>query len=195
MLKQLHPHRTISRKPRLPFSGAELLGHSAWVLVGSLMILGPDIVHIHLPQLMTLWKSTLSKPTKESIARFSDLEESKSGGADHWMYVVIVREAALSAMFSFIANNTKLCSVDVLRRLIHGVLASVDTLSMLPGWIHKISGDTFCKYEGLPLAADFSVTNFSSASIGTVNSAILTTETLELMGMCGELRMCRQACV
>lgn len=166
------------------WSRASYLGHSAWVLVGSLMILGPDIVHIHLPQLLTLWKSTLAKPTKESIARFSDSEESKSGSAEHWMYVVIVREAALSAMFSLIANNTQLCSVDVSRRLIHGVMAGVNTSSMLPAWIHKISGDTSCKYEGRPLVADFSVTNFSSASIGTINSTVITPETLDLMGMC-----------
>ncbi|KAI7854364.1 armadillo-type protein [Circinella umbellata] len=82
----------------------------AWILVGSLMSLGPNLVKLHLPQLLLLWKSALPKPTgKEANAIRAEVE---------WSYLFHIRECAISSIYSFLVHNsTTLVTLDVAKRI------------------------------------------------------------------------------
>ncbi|KAI9243888.1 armadillo-type protein [Phascolomyces articulosus] len=82
----------------------------AWILVGSLMCLGPNLVKLHLPQLLLLWKSALPKPTgKEANAIRAEVE---------WSYLFHIRECAISSIYSFLVHNsTTLVTLDVAKRI------------------------------------------------------------------------------
>ncbi|RGB29005.1 armadillo-type protein [Rhizophagus diaphanus] len=83
----------------------------AWILIGSLMSLGPNFVKLHLPQLLILWKMALPKPNsnKESVSNRSETE---------WSFMFHVRECVLGAMLSFLLHNSKLVTSDVSKRLV-----------------------------------------------------------------------------
>ncbi|CEP08433.1 hypothetical protein [Parasitella parasitica] len=82
----------------------------AWTLVGSVMCLGPNLVKIHLPQLLLLWKSALPKPTgKEASAIRSEPE---------WSLLFHTRECATSSIYSFLAHNSQsLVTLDIAKRI------------------------------------------------------------------------------
>jgi hypothetical protein len=83
----------------------------AWILIGSLMSLGPNFVKLHLPQLLILWKNALPKPNsnKESVSNRSETE---------WSFMFHVRECVLGSMLSFLLHNYKLVTSDVSKRLV-----------------------------------------------------------------------------
>ena len=81
----------------------------AWILIASLMLLGPNFVRSHLPQLLVLWRNALPKPTsKDSILGRS---------ATEWEFLLHVRESALGAILCFLLHNTSLVTLDVSRRI------------------------------------------------------------------------------
>ncbi|KAG2213412.1 hypothetical protein INT47_009085 [Mucor saturninus] len=82
----------------------------AWTLIGSVMCLGPNLVKIHLPQLLLLWKSALPKPTgKEANAIRSESE---------WSYLFHTRECVTSSIYSFLAHNShSLVTLDIAKRI------------------------------------------------------------------------------
>ncbi|KAI8149192.1 armadillo-type protein [Fennellomyces sp. T-0311] len=82
----------------------------AWILVGSLMCLGPNLVKLHLPQLLLLWKSALPKPTgKEANAIRAEAE---------WSFLFHTRECAISSIYSFLVHNSEtLVTLDVAKRI------------------------------------------------------------------------------
>ena len=82
----------------------------AWILIGSLMSLGPNFVKLHLPQLFILWKVALPKSNsnKESVSNRTESE---------WSFMFHVRECVLGAMLSFLLHNSKLVTADVSKRL------------------------------------------------------------------------------
>ncbi|KAI8641511.1 armadillo-type protein [Parasitella parasitica] len=82
----------------------------AWTLVGSVMCLGPNLVKIHLPQLLLLWKSDLPKPTgKEANAIRSEPE---------WSLLFHRRECVTSSIYSFLAHNSQsLVTLDIAKRI------------------------------------------------------------------------------
>ena len=81
----------------------------AWILIASLMLLGPNFVRSHLPQLLVLWRNALPKPTsKDSIPGRS---------ATEWEFLLHVRESALGAILCFLLHNTPLVTLDVSRRI------------------------------------------------------------------------------
>ncbi|KAI8980927.1 armadillo-type protein [Pilobolus umbonatus] len=81
-----------------------------WVLIGSVMCLGPNLVKIHLPQLLLLWKSALPKPTgKEANAIRSESE---------WSYLFHIRECVIGSIYSFLAHNSQsLVTLDIAKRI------------------------------------------------------------------------------
>ncbi|RIA85835.1 armadillo-type protein [Glomus cerebriforme] len=82
----------------------------AWILIGSLMSLGPNFVKLHLPQLLIFWKMALPKNSnRESISNKSESE---------WSFMFHVRECVLGAMLSFLLHNSKLVTADVSKRLV-----------------------------------------------------------------------------
>lgn len=81
----------------------------AWILISSLMLLGPNFVRSHLPQLLVLWRNALPKPTsKDSVPGRS---------ATEWEFLLHVRESALGAILCFLLHNTPLVNLDVSRRI------------------------------------------------------------------------------
>ena len=82
----------------------------AWTLVGSVMCLGPNLVKLHLPQLLLLWKSALPKPTgKEANSIRSESE---------WSYLFHTRECVISSIYSFLAHNSQsLVTLDIAKRI------------------------------------------------------------------------------
>lgn len=82
----------------------------AWMLVASLMALGPNFVRPHLAQLLVLWRNALPKPTtKDAVAGRSIAE---------WDFLLHVREAALGAVWCFLERNKgTLVTLDVARRI------------------------------------------------------------------------------
>ncbi|CAO3620701.1 unnamed protein product [Cunninghamella echinulata] len=82
----------------------------AWVLIGSLMCLGPNLVKLHLSQLLLSWKSALPKPTgKEANAIRAENE---------WSYLFHSRECAITSIYSFLAHNShSLVTLDIAKRI------------------------------------------------------------------------------
>ncbi|KAH7927705.1 ARM repeat-containing protein [Leucogyrophana mollusca] len=81
----------------------------AWTLIASLMLLGPNFVRSHVPQLLVLWRNALPKPTsKDSTTRRTSAE---------WSFLLHVRDSALGAILCFLLHNTPLLTLDVARRI------------------------------------------------------------------------------
>lgn len=81
----------------------------AWILISSLMLLGPNFVRSHLPQLLVLWRNALPKLTsKDSVPGRS---------ATEWEFLLHVRESALGAILCFLLHNAPLVTLDVSRRI------------------------------------------------------------------------------
>ncbi|KAF9113074.1 hypothetical protein BGX27_002279 [Mortierella sp. AM989] len=83
----------------------------AWILIGSLMCLGPNFVKMHLPQLLLLWKNALPKFTSKDATITSRTELD-------WAFMIHVRECALGSVASFLLHSSdKIASVDVSKRV------------------------------------------------------------------------------
>ncbi|KAI8337917.1 armadillo-type protein [Chlamydoabsidia padenii] len=82
----------------------------AWTLVGSLMCLGPNLVKLHLPQLLLFWKTALPKPTgKEANSIKTEAE---------WSFSLHSRECATTSIYSFLLhNNLSLVTLDIAKRV------------------------------------------------------------------------------
>ncbi|CAG8605848.1 6771_t:CDS:10, partial [Racocetra fulgida] len=96
----------------------------AWILIGSLMCLGPNFVKLHLPQLLLLWKTALPKPVSKDFV--SNRTESELA------FMLHVRECVLGAMLSCVLHNSKLITPDVAKRLV-ALLSNTLAFSTLVG--------------------------------------------------------------
>ncbi|KAF8841000.1 clathrin-coated vesicle protein [Paxillus ammoniavirescens] len=81
----------------------------AWMLIASLMLLGPNFVRSHLPQLLVLWRNALPKPTSK--------DSMPGRSAAEWEFLLHVRESALGAILCFLLHNAPLVTLDVARRI------------------------------------------------------------------------------
>lgn len=82
----------------------------SWFLISGIMPLGPNFLKVHLSQLLLLWKNSIPKVMSKD--RFGD----KS--ALELCYLYHVRHCALGSITSFLANNSKLITPDVAKRII-----------------------------------------------------------------------------
>lgn len=98
--------KQINKDPKI----ASVQVQVAWTLIGSVMCLGPNLVKIHLPQLLLLWKSALPKPTgKEANAIRSEQE---------WSFLFHTRECVTGSIYSFLAHNSQsLVTLDIAKRI------------------------------------------------------------------------------
>ncbi|KAH6568612.1 hypothetical protein BASA60_008568 [Batrachochytrium salamandrivorans] len=96
----------------------------AWTLIGSLMSLGPNFVKAHLSQLLLIWKNVFPKSQPKDInASRNELE---------WNLLLVSRESALAALYSFLIYNAKdLATNDVAKRIVL-VKAAIDTFALDP---------------------------------------------------------------
>lgn len=96
----------------------------AWILIASLMLLGPNFVRSHLPQLLILWRNALPKTANK--------DSSPGRTVSEWEFLLHVRESALGAVLCFLLHNSALVTLDVARRIssmLSNGLAFVNTLS------------------------------------------------------------------
>ncbi|KAG0226196.1 armadillo-type protein [Mortierella sp. GBAus27b] len=84
----------------------------AWILIGSLMCLGPNFVKMHLPQLLLMWKNAFPKFTSKEVSSTNRTELD-------WALLMHARECALGSIASFLLhnNNDKVVTVDVSKRI------------------------------------------------------------------------------
>ncbi|KAL0567040.1 hypothetical protein V5O48_014955 [Marasmius crinis-equi] len=83
----------------------------SWILIASLMSLGPNFVRPHLAQLLVLWRNALPKPTSK------DTLNNAGRANDEWMFLLHLRESALGAIVCFLQHNMTLVNLDVGRRI------------------------------------------------------------------------------
>lgn len=95
----------------------------AWTLISSLMGLGPNIVKLHLSQLLLMWRNALPKPTgKESNAIRNEAE---------WSFILHSKECVITSILSFLKHNSKsLVTLEIAKRisaLLNNTLAFLTT--------------------------------------------------------------------
>ena len=96
----------------------------SWILFGSLMVLGPSFVKIHLSQFLLLWRNALPKPlTKENTAQRSYIEIN---------YLTHVRECTLGSILLFLEFNSRLVTTDVAKRIANMLQNTLEYLENFP---------------------------------------------------------------
>ena len=98
---------------------------SGWLLIGSVMTLGPSVIRGLLPRLLLLWKNSFPRNNQ-------DLESEKSrGDAFTWQVTLENRAGALSAMASLLTHCKMVVSDDVLKKLLHPLEHALNMLVFL----------------------------------------------------------------
>ncbi|XP_043372934.1 HEAT repeat-containing protein 5A isoform X5 [Dermochelys coriacea] len=107
---------------------------AGWLLVASLMTLGPAVVQHYLPRMLLLWKCVFPLSPK-------DLETERSrGDAFTWQVTLEGRAGALCAIKTFVSYCGGLLTDEVIQRLLPPLPCAVDLLTRLP-LIHKMYGN------------------------------------------------------
>ncbi|XP_061173824.1 HEAT repeat-containing protein 5B-like isoform X2 [Saccostrea echinata] len=121
--------RTASQNSRLSLQRTQ----SGWLLLGSLMTLGPAVVKNHLPRMLLLWKNAFPRSHKELEA------EKQRGDSFTWQVTLEARSGALGAMNSFLQHCRDLVTEDVIRRLLAPLKCALLMFAQLP-WVIKQYG-------------------------------------------------------
>ncbi|KAM4013424.1 HEAT repeat-containing protein 5A isoform 4-T4 [Anomaloglossus baeobatrachus] len=108
---------------------------AGWLLISSLMTLGPAMVQPHLGRLLLLWQSVFPQNRKDL-----DLERSR-GDSFTWQVTLEGRAGAMCAINSFMSHCRDLVTEDVLHRLLPPLPFAVALLSQLPS-LQKIYGNS-----------------------------------------------------
>jgi hypothetical protein len=138
---------------------ADIEVETAWMLIASLMSLGPNFVRPHLVQLLVLWRNALPKPTSK------DAVGGVGRSVAEWSFLLHVREAALGAMWCFLeCNKGVLVTLDVARRIANvlinalsfannfisaGVEDPAESAMLQPGLSRRNAGLTLREREAL----------------------------------------------
>lgn len=117
--------RTANKNGRIALSKTQ----AGWILLGSLMTLGPSVIRHHLSRLLQLWKGVFPRSMRELD------QERQKGDSFTWQLTLEARSGALCgkslrlkefvnvspklflAMRSFVANCSELLTDDVTRKL------------------------------------------------------------------------------
>ncbi|KAJ3609917.1 hypothetical protein NHX12_022011 [Muraenolepis orangiensis] len=121
--------RTAAQNSRLSLQRTQ----AGWLLLGSLMTLGPSLVRYHLPKMLLLWRNVFPRSVKELEA------EKARGDSFTWQVTLEGRAGALCAMRSFVAHCPELLTEDVIRRLMTPIECAMTMLSHVPAII-KVYG-------------------------------------------------------
>lgn len=98
---------------------------SGWLLIGSVMTLGPSVIRGLLPRLLLLWKNSFPRNNQ-------DLDSEKSrGDAFTWQVTLENRAGSLSAMASLLTHCKMVVSDDVLKKLLHPLEYALNMLVLL----------------------------------------------------------------
>ncbi|NP_001090667.1 HEAT repeat-containing protein 5A [Xenopus tropicalis] len=108
---------------------------AGWLLIASLMTLGPAVVQSQLGCLLLLWRSVFPVTPK-------DLDtERRRGDAFTWQVTLEGRAGALGAMRSFVSHCGELMSEEVLQRLLPPLPCAIALLTLLPS-LQKLYGNS-----------------------------------------------------
>ncbi|XP_058507567.1 HEAT repeat-containing protein 5B isoform X4 [Solea solea] len=121
--------RTAAQNSRLSLQRTQ----AGWLLLGSLMTLGPSLVRYHLPKMLLLWRNVFPRSQKELEA------EKARGDAFTWQVTLEGRAGALCAMRSFVAHCPELLTEDIIRRLMTPIECAMTMMSHVPAII-KVHG-------------------------------------------------------
>ncbi|KAM6201344.1 HEAT repeat-containing protein 5A [Rhynchocyon petersi] len=98
---------------------------AGWLLIASLMTLGPAVVSHHLARVLLLWKCVFPVSPK-------DIEIEKSRGDSFtWQVTLEGRAGALCAIKSFISHCGELLTEEVIQRLLPPLPCAIDLLTQL----------------------------------------------------------------
>ncbi|XP_069806227.1 HEAT repeat-containing protein 5A isoform X2 [Dendropsophus ebraccatus] len=106
---------------------------AGWILISSLMTLGPAMVQPHLGRLLLLWRSVFPRNLKDL-----DMERSR-GDSFTWQVTLEGRAGAMTAIQSFMSHCGDLVTEDVLQRLLPPLPFAVRLLAQLPS-LQKLYG-------------------------------------------------------
>ncbi|OCT68730.1 HEAT repeat-containing protein 5A isoform X2 [Xenopus laevis] len=108
---------------------------AGWLLIASIMTLGPAVVQSQLARLLLLWRSVFPVTPK-------DLDtERRRGDAFTWQVTLEGRAGALGAMQSFVSHCGELVSEEVLQRILPPLPCAIALLTLLPS-LQKLYGNS-----------------------------------------------------
>ncbi|XP_029454843.1 HEAT repeat-containing protein 5A isoform X1 [Rhinatrema bivittatum] len=107
---------------------------AGWLLIASLMTLGPAVVHCHLGRMLLLWRCIFPQSSKDL-----DIERSR-GDSFTWQVTLEGRAGALCAIKSFVSHCEDLLTDDVIQRLLLPLPFAIALLTQLPS-IQKAYGN------------------------------------------------------
>ena len=95
-----------------------------WNLMSALLTLDSTFIKSQVPQWLLTWKTFLARlPQNVNLNNFP---------AEYIMWIIVVREAALGAMETFMRNHPSLCTADICKRLVSNVVVTVSILNTIP---------------------------------------------------------------
>ncbi|KAM4691047.1 HEAT repeat-containing protein 5A [Rhinophrynus dorsalis] len=107
---------------------------AGWLLIASVMTLGPAVIQPQLGRLLLLWRSVFPLNPKDL-----DTERSR-GDAFTWQVTLEGRAGALNAIHSFVSHCGELMTGEVLHRLLPPLPCAVALLTQLPS-LQKLYGN------------------------------------------------------
>lgn len=99
---------------------------AGWLLVSSLITLGPAVVEHHLPRLLLLWRCVFPASLREQEM------ELRRGDYFTWQVTLEGRAGALSAMKNLLLHCRELVTDDIISRLLTPLACAVALLTKLP---------------------------------------------------------------
>lgn len=103
------------------FDQASIHIQVAWILIDSLLSVGPQFVSSIINQLMLLWRNSLARIDMQTTAPKTQIE---------WTFLLHIRECALTALLSFLKfNASTLLTMDISRKFV-GLLNNTLSFSM-----------------------------------------------------------------
>ncbi|XP_075700504.1 HEAT repeat-containing protein 5A isoform X3 [Rhinoderma darwinii] len=108
---------------------------AGWILISSLMTLGPAMVQLHFGRLLLLWRSVFPQNPKDL-----DIERSR-GDSFTWQVTLEGRAGAMSAIQSFMSHCGDLVTEDILNQLLPPLPCAVALLAQLPS-LQKLHGNS-----------------------------------------------------
>ncbi|KAM3594589.1 uncharacterized protein V6R79_010326 [Siganus canaliculatus] len=106
---------------------------AGWLLVSSLLTLGPAVVEHHLPRLLLLWRCVFPASLREQEM------ELRRGDYFTWQVTLEGRAGALCAMTKLLLHCRELVTDDIISRLLTPLACAVALLSKLPTLVRSYS--------------------------------------------------------
>ncbi|XP_054861607.1 HEAT repeat-containing protein 5A isoform X4 [Amphiprion ocellaris] len=111
---------------------------AGWMLVSSLVTLGPAVVEHHLSRLLLLWRCVFAASLREQ-----DME-LRRGDYFTWQVTLEGRAGALCAMKNLLLHCRELVTDDIISRLLTPLACAVTLLNKLPALLRSYGSSVHC---------------------------------------------------